>query len=538
MDEELITPNLEWARKVAREHGVETRCPYAHARKCPRYFESLSLLGKAGRITAIPKRDEEALLRYWRGSQLWPEVTEKASAMSGSEDHKSFTNFCPEVSFDHFGYFASALFPYGDDLDLEVGIQSWAKKPVGPGHWYPIWSAVTPSHYTDCPLYSLIKTGGQREGVMPEATDQALVRKIAVVAKDHYSLRTIDDLFIFAGATPEAKRTPLASQGGERMDCVYGWVRISAHSDTQFGFCRTPSSVSAGHRVRAPSDTGFGHRRTGGVGAGLFAFRGHGLLPWFLGSLVPAGALLPPHGRALQGDPVGVMDEPIQDRIAKSRIANQVMPVFEGELAGHEGGPAVVAVLEDFEQVASFEVAEGGQAPVVEDEEVGLGERCEAGAIGAVGAREGEVLQEAREADVAHPQPVAAGAMAQGTGEIGLARAGRADEQDDLMLADPVATGEAEEDGAIEPARGLEVEVFHRGGEAQGGQLEQAGEAAIGAGCDLAFEEQGEAIFEGEGVEIGLAPLLIEGLGHAGEAEFVQAVNRLLEQHGFLLGWR
>ena len=46
-------------------------------------------------------------------------------------------------------------------------------------------------------------------------------------------------------------------------------------------------------------------------------------------------------------------------------------------------------------------------------------------------------------------------------------------------------------------------------------------QCSIGAGRRLALDQQGEAIFEREIVEIGLAPLFVEGVGHAGEAEFM-----------------
>ncbi len=83
----------------------------------------------------------------------------------------------------------------------------------------------------------------------------------------------------------------------------------------------------------------------------------------------------------------------------------------------------------------------------------------------------------------------------------------------------------------------MEVQILHGGREAELGELEQPGEAAIGARGALAFQEQGEAIFEGEAVEIGLASLLVEGVGHPGEPQLVEPVKRLLEEHRGLLRW-
>ena len=40
----------------------------------------------------------------------------------------------------------------------------------------------------------------------------------------------------------------------------------------------------------------------------------------------------------------------------------------------------------------------------------------------------------------------------------------------------------------------------------------------------LAFEEQGETVVEGEFGDVGHGELLLEGLGHAGQAQFVEQV--------------
>jgi hypothetical protein len=64
------------------------------------------------------------------------------------------------------------------------------------------------------------------------------------------------------------------------------------------------------------------------------------------------------------------------------------------------------------------------------------------------------------------------------------------------------------------------------------GDLEKPGEAAVVAEGDLALEQESESVLEGEGVEIGHTELLLEGLGHPGEAELVKAFESLVGQHG------
>jgi hypothetical protein len=66
-------------------------------------------LGEAGSTRIDPKEDKQ-LLNYWENSDLWPTTMEYATSISGSpgEPH-IFSNFCPEVAFDRFDYFASLL---------------------------------------------------------------------------------------------------------------------------------------------------------------------------------------------------------------------------------------------------------------------------------------------------------------------------------------------------------------------------------------------------------------------------------------------
>src|SRR3972149_3217780 len=102
---------------------------------------------------------------------------------------------------------------------------------------------------------------------------------------------------------------------------------------------------------------------------------------------------LSPHRGAFQDKAMGLVDQAVENRIGKGGVADAVVPVFKGELTGHEGGAAAVAVFEDFEQVAAFAVREGREAPIVENEEVGLGEGGEELAVGAIGAGEPEIVE-------------------------------------------------------------------------------------------------------------------------------------------------
>jgi hypothetical protein len=56
------------------------------------------------------------------------------------------------------------------------------------------------------------------------------------------------------------------------------------------------------------------------------------------------------HGTSFELDAVGVVNEAIQDGIGEGGVGDVVMPVIDGELAGHEGGAGAVSFLDDFEK--------------------------------------------------------------------------------------------------------------------------------------------------------------------------------------------
>ena len=109
------------------------------------------------------------------------------------------------------------------------------------------------------------------------------------------------------------------------------------------------------------------------------------------------------------------MDEAVEDSIGEGGVAEAVVPFLDRELAGDQGGPGGVSVLEEFEQVAAMVGIELGEAEVVEHDEVELGEGGEEFGIGAVAAGDGEVVQQPRQSQVQRGESVAARLMGERT---------------------------------------------------------------------------------------------------------------------------
>lgn len=68
------------------------------------------------------------------------------------------------------------------------------------------------------------------------------------------------------------------------------------------------------------------------------------------------------------------MNEPVEDRVGERRVLQPGVPVFQWQLAGNDRGARANAIVEHFEQIVSGTLIEVLQAPVVEQEDVHLGE--------------------------------------------------------------------------------------------------------------------------------------------------------------------
>lgn len=165
MSGDHVVPDLDWFLDVNDRRGFSGRCPFAGVRRCPRYYQSLSLLGAAG-STQIDAEEDERLKLYWEGSDLWPRTDEYATAVhrfsdkDGTRHTEHFVHFCPEVAFDRFGYFASDLFDFADEIDRGMAQKRLAEEGVSGSDWRWRWASLTPMHYGECPLYAPLVQGG------------------------------------------------------------------------------------------------------------------------------------------------------------------------------------------------------------------------------------------------------------------------------------------------------------------------------------------------------------------------------------------
>jgi hypothetical protein len=147
--------------------------------------------------------------------------------------------------------------------------------------------------------------------------------------------------------------------------------------------------------------------------------------------------------------------EAVEDGISDCGIDDHLVPMIDGELAGHDCRAAAVAIVDDFEQVATLLGGQWCQAPIVEDQKLDTGEAFEEAYIPSISACQCECVEQAWYAMVEYRSIVAACFVSERASEPTLAGAGFAGDQEVLSLPDPVAGCELGKQRLVETAHVL-----------------------------------------------------------------------------------
>jgi hypothetical protein len=102
--------------------------------------------------------------------------------------------------------------------------------------------------------------------------------------------------------------------------------------------------------------------------------------------------------------------------------------MLDRHLAGDDGRSALVAIVDDFEEIATLLAGERGEAPVVEDEQIDPRQHLEEPCIASVAAGESQGFEQPGQPMVEDGTIVAACLVAERAGDPALADAGQADD--------------------------------------------------------------------------------------------------------------
>ena len=158
---------------------------------------------------------------------------------------------------------------------------------------------------------------------------------------------------------------------------------------------------------------------------------------------------------------MGVMYEAIEDSVGEGRIADDLVPGIDRQLAGDQRRAGAITVLDDLHEVAPLVGREPVWAPVIEDQQIGLGKRAEQTREAAVSVGQFEIGKEARHTCIMHRIAVTAGSLRQRAAEPRLADTARSGDQQIAMLGNPAAGGQLLEQRLVEPSGGTIVNFLH-----------------------------------------------------------------------------
>lgn len=66
---------------------------------------------------------------------------------------------------------------------------------------------------------------------------------------------------------------------------------------------------------------------------------------------------------------MGVVEQSVEDGVSEGGVADDIVPVLDGELGGEDGAAAGVAIVADFGQILVALVRQGRVPPIAVDEE-------------------------------------------------------------------------------------------------------------------------------------------------------------------------
>ncbi len=116
------------------------------------------------------------------------------------------------------------------------------------------------------------------------------------------------------------------------------------------------------------------------------------------------------------------MQQAVEDGIGKGWIADIVVPVLDGQLAGNDGGARAHAIVEHFEQIAAFAWADGGDREVIDQQQLCLGQGAQALSEAAIGVAQTEIFEQSWGTQVQCRQALTAGLVGGSSSQTMMSR--------------------------------------------------------------------------------------------------------------------
>lgn len=174
--------DFDWYSETSRRCGLLPRCPFASVDLCPKYYESVSLLGNAEITSPLSEEDAVRLRSKWADWET-PLAEQAPSSLRSGESWTYVSSICPEIGYDIFGYFASGFYRYPDEVDADLAYKRLSEEGAPPTDPRWTWARVYPEHYTECRLYSILSATAPSP--LPDYSPQPLSPLVRPVDATH-----------------------------------------------------------------------------------------------------------------------------------------------------------------------------------------------------------------------------------------------------------------------------------------------------------------------------------------------------------------
>lgn len=204
-----------------------------------------------------------------------------------------------------------------------------------------------------------------------------------------------------------------------------------------------------------------------------------------------------PVAATFEGDDLGGVKEAVEDGGGAWDVADELAPVFEWSVAGHDGAACLVSPHDDLEEVLAASFGQLLHAHVVDDEEIGSQVSGENGVVVIDGFFMEEVSYDIEDGSVESGSALLDGGVADGLGEVCLSGAWWSDEEDISGLVEELAGGQLEELSSWQGRVEVPVELVDG--------LQVSEQCELGAAIELAVASDGDFVLEDELEELEVA---------------------------------
>jgi hypothetical protein len=237
-----------------------------------------------------------------------------------------------------------------------------------------------------------------------------------------------------------------------------------------------------------------------------------------------------------QIDAIGIVDDAVENRVGECRDSNHIVPAVDRNLAGDDERAFVVTVLDDFEEITGLFRREGFRPPIVEYQQFDASDGAQEPGVTRIAMCDRQIGEEPGDAGVENGHVFSASLVPERARQPTFAQAACPGYEQIAALGDPVAGGEFEKQGAIEPARDLIVDVFDAGGMTQASDPGARFELFLPAQRHFVFEQQAEPFRVIKAARLGFGFKFLEPLRQAVKPEGIQLVECRMSKHeDFLL---